>query len=118
VTSHDDRHSRPFDIGLQPERTALAWRRTALALAVGALVGVRVLPAVLGAWALVPAGAGLVLALLVLVASHRRYSTQHRLLTSAASDRIPLSDGRLPALVAAAALLAGAASLILVLAPR
>jgi putative membrane protein len=62
-----------FDKGLQPERTALAWRRTALALAVGALVSVRVLPSVLGSWALIPAGAGVVAALVIAWAAHRRH---------------------------------------------
>lgn len=41
------------DPGLQPERTELSWRRTLLALAVGALVSVRVLPPVLGDWTIV-----------------------------------------------------------------
>jgi uncharacterized membrane protein YidH (DUF202 family) len=109
------RGSRPFDVGLQPERTALAWRRTALALVVGAVVGIRVLPALLGPWALVPAGAGIVLAVTLLVASHRRYLRQHALLTTAASARIVLSDGRLPGLVAATVLLAGVACLTVVL---
>jgi uncharacterized membrane protein YidH (DUF202 family) len=110
-----DRASRPFDVGLQPERTALAWRRTALALVVGAVVGIRVLPALLGPWALVPAGAGIVLAVTLLVASHRRYLRQHALLTTATSARIVLSDGRLPGLVAGTVLLAGVACLTVVL---
>lgn len=112
----DDRRTQPFDAGLQPERTALAWRRTGLALAVGALVGVRILPAVLGDWALIPAGAGLIVAFVVLWASHRRYLTQHEILTSADSDRIPLPGGGLPALVASLVIFAGLAVLLVVLA--
>jgi hypothetical protein len=61
-----------FDPGLQPERTALAWRRTALALAVGALLALRILPPVLGTWSL-PAGfAGIALAGIMWVAAGRR----------------------------------------------
>ena len=37
------------DTGMQAERTSLAWRRTALSVAVGSLVGLRVLPPQLGA---------------------------------------------------------------------
>jgi len=104
-----DRTSRPFDVGLQPERTALAWRRTALALIVAAVVGIRVLPTLLGAWALIPAGAGIALAVGILIASHRRYDQQHERLTTTDSNRIALPDGALHALVAVAAVLGGLA---------
>lgn len=104
-----NRASHPFDVGLQPERTALAWRRTALALIVAAVVGIRVLPALLGPWALIPAGAGIVIAVGVLVASHRRYRVQHERLTRAATARIPLLDGTLPGLMALVTILAGLA---------
>lgn len=55
-----------FDPGLQPERTELAWRRTALVVVVGGLLAARLMPTLLGDpwWALcgaVGAAAGVAL---------------------------------------------------------
>lgn len=76
-----------FDPGLQPERTELAWRRTVLALAVGAIAALRLLPGTLGVWSVGAALAGLVLTgLLWVLAGRRARQTQQAL----------LGDGRLP----------------------
>lgn len=104
-----------FDPGLQPERTALAWRRTGLALTVASLVAVRILPQVLGAWAVVPAGLGVTLSVAVLVVAHRRHVRVHRLLVGSDSDRVPLSSGVLPLLVTVVAGGGAVAALVVVL---
>lgn len=66
----------PFDPGLQPERTELAWRRTALAIAVGSLVSLRifplVLPALVAGWGVVPGAIGLVTACVLWFGARRR----------------------------------------------
>jgi putative membrane protein len=84
-----------FDPGLQLERTALAWRRTGLALTVGALVATRILPDVLGAWALIPAGFGLIAAVAIIVLAHRRHQPSAHDLLAANHDRVPLPSGLL-----------------------
>lgn len=102
-----DPSERLFDQGLQPERTALAWRRTSLSLTVGALVAARVLPHFWGPPGLLIAGAGIIASLAILVLAHRRYRTHHHRLTSGHFEHRGLPDGVLPALLAGAALVAG-----------
>jgi uncharacterized membrane protein YidH (DUF202 family) len=77
------------DLGLQPERTALAWRRTALALAVTAAAGSRVLFPVLGAVGAVAAAGGVVAAAGLWVASVRRYRQASRCLAAESGCRLP-----------------------------
>jgi uncharacterized membrane protein YidH (DUF202 family) len=110
-----DCSAHPFDPGLQPERTALAWRRTGLALTAGSLIALRVLPHALGTWALLPVGLGVVLSVLVLVASHQRYRDHHHRLTTSPLDRIHLPDGALLALVATITLGGGCGAFALVI---
>ncbi|MBT2485204.1 MULTISPECIES: DUF202 domain-containing protein [unclassified Microbacterium] len=67
---------RPFDPGLQPERTELAWRRTALAIAIGSLLSLRVFPVALpadaDAWGFVPSVIGLATACVLWFSARRR----------------------------------------------
>jgi putative membrane protein len=109
--------SNLFDSGLQPERTALAWRRTGLALLAGSLVAARVMFELLGVVGLVIGGIGLATAVAVLVSAEQRYRNQSRRLADAGDDGgAALAGGVLPALVALAVLmLAIAAAVIVVL---
>ncbi len=106
------RGHRPFDAGLQPERTALAWRRTALAVAVASLAALRILPEVLGVWVMIPAALGAGVSIGAVVLTHRRYRRIHTMLTSSGSDRVALSGGFLPALMAGATLGGGVMALV------
>lgn len=96
-----------WDAGLQNERTALAWQRTALALfgavVVAARLGFRQWP-VATALALAPA-LGLSLAMLRL--SSRRYRQAHAALNGAG----PAPGGRLPLFAAMSITLLGLAAL-------
>ena len=87
------------DPGLQQERTALAWRRTGLALVIGALTIGRLTMDTLGTSVLVPAFAAAVLAAWVVSVTlrGRRYALTHP--DEPNFDRI-LRDGRVPAVVA------------------
>ena len=84
-----------FDPGLQPERTELAWRRTCLALGVGSLVAMRLLPLAFGsAWWALAGLAGVIAAALLWVAARRRYRSTNDALTGRPVRR-HLPDGRL-----------------------
>jgi len=91
--------NRPFDAGLQPERTALAWRRTCLALLAGSLVAARVLPELFGAWSALIGVAGAVGAGALLAGAHRRYRAHHDDLNRH-GDRAPVAGGRMVAALA------------------
>jgi uncharacterized membrane protein YidH (DUF202 family) len=67
-----------FDAGAQAERTALAWRRTALGVAVGGVVALRVTGPVLGAAAAIVAVVGSLLAAGVWWVTGRRYRAVQR----------------------------------------
>lgn len=96
---------RLFDAGLQPERTELAWRRTALALAAGSLISLRLLPAVFGgiAW-ITPGIVGVLASGVIWLAVRRRFARVNAVLLEHVDA--PLPDGRL-LLAAAVFVLAG-----------
>lgn len=104
-----------WDAGLQPERTALAWQRTGLALVGLGLIIPRVAWTVLDAWSLLPSGVVLAAAIAVLVAAGRRYRAAHRILTEGAGH---LHGGGLALLVALTALALGVLAFALLLAER
>lgn len=95
----------PGEDGLQPERTALSWRRTGLALTAGSLAALRILPQSLGDWAMIPAGCGMVLSVIIVAAAHVRYRSMHAAVRS--HHAIPTHGGALPALMAAVATVGG-----------
>lgn len=83
---------RPFDAGLQTERTALSWQRTTLASAVGFLVAARLLIDFLGVLSFLVAAVGLVITAVLFLVGHRRYRSAHEVLAGAAGQRVPLTS--------------------------
>lgn len=103
-----DAATSPPTPGAQPERTALAWQRTALAAATGAAVVGRLALADLGPVAVVVMTASLVMALAAFVLGRRRYLAPHE-------DPSRRRDGRAPALLALAVLAIGVTELVALL---
>lgn len=103
-------HGRPFDTGLQVERTLLAWRRTCLALAIGNAVAIRYLFEALGPAAAVIGIVGLVLSGVAGRLCSIRYRRTHAGLIT--DDRI-IPDGTLPLLLVASICVAILAALVI-----
>ena len=107
--------SRAFDAGFQPERTALAWRRTLMSLAAAFLAGSRILLEQVGSWSYAIAGVGLAVVAVLAVVTERRYRAAHHHLTQVDRESLP-HDGALIAGAAAVTMLAGLAAMLFVFA--
>jgi hypothetical protein len=112
--SASSRPTGPFDAGLQLERTSLSWRRTALSVAVGSLVSLRLLPAWLGGaeW-VIPGMVGLLLAGALWIGSRRRHEAF--MLEWSRGDEPRIGSALPLMLIAAGAACVGALGLIAVL---
>lgn len=84
----------PYDVGLQPERTLLAWRRTCLAVSLGGLVLMRFALVEVGAVAVFLGLAAVAVGAAGYVDSGLRYRRAHTSLTSGGelpSPAVPIS---------------------------
>lgn len=83
---------RPFDVGLQTERTALSWQRTTLASAVVFLLAARLLAEVVGRLSFLVAAIGLILTAVLFLVGHRRYRSIHTILVASSGQRVALTS--------------------------
>ncbi|PPL18848.1 DUF202 domain-containing protein [Microterricola pindariensis] len=104
---------RPRDPGLQPERTALAWNRTALAVAVNAALVLRA-----GALGDAPLLVGVGVFLLLAAGAATAYSSIRKRQLLRAIDTPPPSSSLALTLAAILALLASAAGIASILTIR
>ena len=89
-----DADVRLFDPGLQPERIELAWRRTALAIGVGSLLALRILPALAPTpegevLLLIPGIVGVLFAAVLWVRARARARRTIRALLDGRADQVP-----------------------------
>jgi Domain of unknown function (DUF202) len=105
---------RVFDEGLQLERTALAWQRTLLSLAVASLAVGRGLELIIGpaSWAVAAVGLGVTVTMFVV--TRRKYLQVHQHLTTIDADSLP-HGGRLITSAAAVSVAAGLSALAFVI---
>jgi len=105
----------PWDPGLQPERTALAWRRSVLGILIGSVAMVRILPPAVGVWSLWIGIVGILASTALWVASAARIRRTDRALRTESA----LPGGVLPAVLAATVMAAAAAGIaIFLVSPR
>ena len=86
---------RPFDCGLQAERTALAWQRTALSFGVAALMAARLLTNLFSTAGFIFGVLGVAIMLLLFVVGQRRYRSNHAHVAAARTLHVS-PDGALP----------------------
>lgn len=105
-----------FDAGLQSERTALAWQRAALSVAVGSLVLMRLAAEWIGVPGLLAGLAGLVAAAVILVRSHGRHARlSHARQSHASGPSLRMPGAALLVALTVIALVFGGAALVFVL---
>lgn len=83
---------RPFDVGLQVERTALSWQRTTLSFAVASLAAAKLLIVFVGVLGELVAVAGIVCTCILFAIGHRRYRTTHMILVESSGERVGLAS--------------------------
>jgi len=76
---------RPFDPGLQPERSLLSWRRTALALALVSAVGAHLTVGQSGVIAVIGGAIGVAVSVLAYIGAAKRYRRIHTSLSESTS---------------------------------